>query len=145
MGRPRERTTQSAKPPTSLGEHLKYVPVCPHHRIEDLADEISRNIVVEQIGHGVHKDTSGALPLEGELESFRPETEIESLLKVMPGYVSESLGKCQSIAMITPGRDLGASRYRIPRCICPFDCGLVGHGVMVERLFGIVKGIARFS
>ena len=43
------------------------------------------------------------------------------------GGPAESLGNALSVAVIAASRDFSAASYRVPGCVSPLDCRLVGH------------------
>ena len=57
---------------TALREHLVDVPVGLLHRIEYLRDMADRDLLVEQVAHGIHEDHPGLLPFKRLQKPFGP-------------------------------------------------------------------------
>jgi hypothetical protein len=65
---------------------------------------------------------------EEAVQAARSELQVKAVLKRVTGYATEALGKAFSVAVVTAGADFRAARYRIPRCVSPFDWRRICHG-----------------
>ena len=120
----------------TLGEHLIGVLRRRLHDIEDSSDEFGRDLVVEQIAHGVDEDGARRGPplrevegvrMEGETEtgSRGPEVTVALILRHPHGL--QPLGQGQGIAVVAARRRPIASGGRVPRCFGPLDTAAVPH------------------
>jgi hypothetical protein len=82
---------------------------------------------MEEIAHRIDEDHSRPLPRQRLFKAFWPQSEVKTRLKQMTRYVTETLRKSLSVAVVTAGADFRAPRYRVPSRIRPFDCRLVSH------------------
>jgi hypothetical protein len=105
----------------ALGQHLVDMPVRLLHRIEHLVDELTVDVLVEQVAHRVHEDHPRLLPERGLFQSRRPERQVESLLVGMSWNAPPTLSEAFGVAVVTARTDLGAARHRVPRRIRPFN------------------------
>src|SRR5262245_28149737 len=92
----------------ALREHLEVMPRSEAHRREDGIDEVIRHVLVEQVAHRVHEDSTGLFPRERKADPLRPQPKIEALLVRMSRNPSESLREGQGVAVLASGTDLAA-------------------------------------
>ena len=71
----------------------------------------------------------GSFYPEGQLKALWTESEIEALLVRVARDAAEALGKRLRVAVSLPGRDLVASRNRIPARVGPLDVAAVAHRI----------------
>ena len=88
---------------------------------------------MKEVTHRVDEDPPWLSPTQWLFKSIWPQGEIETIFEGMTRYTSKSLGEALRVAQVAAARDLGATRYRIPRRIGPFDLGRGGHGHTIEQ------------
>jgi len=111
----------------TLGQDLKLVPVTLLHDREDFLNELNRNVLVEEIAHGVDEDAARLAPTKGEAQSLRPELKVESLFVGMTGRATKAFSKGFRVAVGTTWADFAAASNRVPRRVRPFNCGVARH------------------
>jgi len=112
---------------TAFGQHLESVPMRFFHGVENLVDIVGRNVLVEQVAHGVDEDHLRLADRKGLFQAAGPKRKIETRFERVIGHASEAFGKPFGIAVVAAGADLGAARYRVPRHVGPFDGGILRH------------------
>ena len=125
---------------TALREHLESVPVGFFHGVEYAVDEWRRNVLVEQVAHGIDEDLPRSFPCQRLFHSFRAQCQIEALLVWVPRHPSEPFRETLSVAIGAPLGNFGAPGYRIPGGVSPFDAGVVAHGDPRVSLFVVMVG-----
>jgi len=103
------------------------MPVGLLHGGEDLIDKGDGHALVKKVGHGIHKDHLRLSPSEGVLQARGPELQIETRFERMARNAAKPLGKSLSVAIVTPGADLRAACYGVPRRVRPLDRRLRCH------------------
>lgn len=97
------------------------------HRFKNATDEFNRNILVEEITHGVHEDDPWALPTLWKVKEVFVKAKLEPILVALDSHGLQALCETLGVTVFTPSRDLGASSNWIPSVLCPFDFRLRGH------------------
>jgi hypothetical protein len=104
-----------------LRENLESVPVCGDHGVKNLGNEPFRNVLVEQVTHGVHEDSPGLTPSERQPDKIGLERDLEAVS--IPGLThgSQSVRHPLGIAVLASRADLCAARNGIPCAFGPLD------------------------
>ena len=97
------------------------------HRLKNTINETRSYSVVKQVAHRIDEDPSRSFPGDWLGKPFWAKRKIEPVLERMSRCAAEPLGKALSITIIATARDLGATSYRVPSCISPFNCGFARH------------------
>ena len=115
------------------------------HHGEDTVYPFIRDFLMEKVAHAVHEDRSGLLPGQGKVKPLRPESQIKSLLEMMPRDSTPALCKDLGIAMLATRTDLRAASDGIPRGVGPFDGREKGHptspGLASKYYAGFVRDL----
>jgi len=110
-----------------LREHLKCVPVSALHSVTHARDKLVRDFFMEQITHRVNEDHTRLAPAQRLFETLRTQRQIKAVFKRMASGSTKAFRETLGIAMVAPGADFRAARYRIPRRIRPFYRGRICH------------------
>ncbi len=103
------------------------MPVGLFHGFENAIDERPRNLLMEKIAHGIHKNHPRPFPRQRLLKSLCPQRKVEPVLKRVSCYAAPTFRKSGRIAIVAAGRDLRTACNRIPCSVGPFDCTAIGH------------------
>ena len=105
----------------ALGENLVSVPVGEAHDGGDFGYVVLRDVLMEEVTHGIDEDAARRGPLQRIGQLFRDKAEIESKLEWVSFDPAPAFREGLRIAMGAPGADLGAATHRVPRRVGPFD------------------------
>src|SRR5437899_12421300 len=79
-----------------FSQHLERMPFCRVHRVEHPINECQRHQLVEQVTHGVYKDHSRTLPMEGLFEPLWSQRQIKTSVERVADDTAEPFGKSLS-------------------------------------------------
>lgn len=139
MRLPIQRIAQLDQTFRPFGEHLVLMPVRPAHNVEDVADIGERDLRMKQVAHRIHKDAFGGLPLQRQFEHLRLQGYFEAVTVIRQPHGLQAFGEALGVAMFAAGTDLGAPRYRVPRCVRPLDMRTRRHVFTVYRCRYLLK------
>ncbi len=97
------------------------MPISFIHHFKNFANVLVRHFLMKEVTHGVYEDAPGSLPFQRFSKLLGDKTKIEALLIGMTGNATPALRERLGVAVLAPSADLGATPYRIPRRIGPFD------------------------
>src|SRR5215471_8564005 len=103
-------------------EDLKRVPRRTLHSAENAIDETLRNVLVEEIAHGIYENHAWRAPAERLFQPFRAQRKIEASLEWMTECTAKPFREALGITVIAPGTDFRTASYRVPGRVSPFDC-----------------------
>lgn len=115
------------EPGATLREHLVDMVAGSLHRIKNLVDEQIRDLLVEEITHGVHENHARATPTRRLGQALGTQGEVETALVGVPANAAEALCKTLCVAVVTTRADFGAASDGIPSGVSPFDRAVVRH------------------
>jgi hypothetical protein len=78
---------------------------------------------MEEVAHGADEDGVRSSPSERLIEALVMQGDLETIGVFFKPHSLQSARHHLGIAMGTPLRNLGATRYRIPRFVSPFYFG----------------------
>jgi hypothetical protein len=90
----------------ALRKDLEDVPICGLNNLADAHNVFVRNLVVEEVAHGVNEDFPVTFPAERVGQLLRYEPNIEALFKWVTGNAAKTLCKSFGIAVLAPWADL---------------------------------------
>ena len=77
---------------------------CPLHHVEDLQDEIERDVLVEQVAHRIDEDHARLPPMQRQIEHVRMERELKAVTVVGLAHGAEPLRHALGVAVLgSPG------------------------------------------
>src|SRR6266849_5864624 len=97
------------------------------YRVEYLIYEFVRHTLVEKVAHGIHENLARAAPAQRQIETLRPQREVEAGAERMTGYATETFGEAFRITVVASRADLGAPGGRVPGGVGPLDRCCVRH------------------
>src|SRR6202046_3116241 len=119
----------------SLCQDLVCMPRGFRHHLSDCIDKGTRNVLVKQVTHRIHKDHLCLRPSQRIQKTLRNQTKIKSALVRMPGNTPKALGECLGVAMSASRTDLRTTTDRIPRGVSPFDMGNLCHDPSIPLIY----------
>ncbi len=119
---------EGGHPLRSLCKYLESMPWCLQHDLKNCLDEAVRDSLVEQITHGVDEEYTGSPPSEWIAESFRVQSDTETILVSLHTHSPQAAGHRLSIAVGAPRRHLTAAGGWIPGQLRPLNRCLRTHG-----------------
>ena len=125
---------QLTHPSIALGEDLEHVPVGSTHDVADVRDEVGRDLIVEQVAHGIDEDLSRAFPVQRWFQLLGYESQIEAALKGVSGYATEALSEHLRLAELAARAHSRAAPDRVPGRVRPLNGRPVAHGWLVYVL-----------
>lgn len=93
---------------------------------------------MEQVAHGIDKNSPGRSPSNRIAQLFRHQPGIKTKFKGMAGNAAPALGKGFGVAMEAAGADFGAAAHGVPCRVRPFDFGLNTHKHEAPRLSALL-------
>jgi len=121
VARPRQLWRELDQPLVPLGQDLEGVLLRAGHHVEHLGDVLIGDVLVEEVAHRVDEHDARAAPAQRHLQALRPQAQVEALLVGVARHTAPALGERLGVAMRASGRDLRASRHRVPRGLGPLD------------------------
>ena len=118
---------------TTLRQDLEEMPIGLLHDIEDTIHELQRDILMEEVTHGVNEYSTRTTPTEGLINPLGTQGQIKSHLEMMPRDTTEALRESLGIAVIAAQRNLGATRQRIPSRIGPLNSRTISYDELLNR------------
>ena len=118
---------------TALRQNLEEVPIGLLHDIEDTIHELQRDILMEEVTHGVNEYSTRTTPTEGLIKALTPQLQVEPHLEMMPRDTTKSLRESLGITVIAAPRNLGATRQRIPSRIGPLNSRTISYDELLNR------------
>ena len=112
---------------TPLCEDLEDMPISLFHHIEDLVHKGPRDILVEQITHGIYEHLTRPPPTKRLFQTLFAQRQIESHLKGMANNSAKPFRKSLSVAIVASPGNLGTPSDGIPSRVGPFDPRLISH------------------
>src|SRR5579872_4872571 len=103
------------------------------HDIEYALNVIHRNVLVEQVAHGVYENAPGLTPGQREMEHLWLKSQPETVRIVALTHGLEAARHSLCVAMFASGTNLRAAGYWIPGSISPFNPRIVRH----QELLGL--------
>ena len=97
------------------------MPVRRLHGFKDFEYEIGGHLLMEEVAHRVDEDGTRLFPFQGKLKPFRPQLEIEPLLKRMTWHSAKPLRERLGVTMLATRADFRAAGDGVPGGISPFD------------------------
>ena len=118
---------------TALRKDLEKVPIGLLHDIEDTIHELQRDILMEEVTHGVDEYSTRTTPTEGLINPLGTQGQVEPHLEMMPRGTTEALRESLGITVIATPRNLGATRQRIPSRISPLNSRTISYDELLNR------------
>ena len=135
----------TAVQPTGTGRRPQWTAI---HDIEEMANEIERNVFVEQVAHRIDEDNPGGVPpkrifrrLVVQKDGSVPPAPLIDHLQVVGGsagvapscprplgHRGQTFGHALGVAVRASWAHLRAPHDRVPRRLGPFDGRSLGHG-----------------
>jgi hypothetical protein len=91
------------------------------HRLKHFRDEGLRNLLVEEITHGVDKYCAWLTPAQGQSDQIRLQGNFESIAVPRLVHARKAIRHPFGIAVLAPRADLRAACDGIPSPFRPFD------------------------
>ena len=126
------------------------MPVSVAHDLKDTLDEVSWDLLVEEVAHRVDEDVAGVAPTQRNLERVGVQSEAEAgtaatrnavMLVLGLAHVLETSGEIERIAMSATGRNAVATRDRIPSRLRPLDRATASHRLIFAVTLGSPCGL----
>src|SRR5687768_5857202 len=91
------------------------------HRFEYPRNVILRNVLVEQVTHGVYEHSARLLPAPRQIQEVSVQRDGEAVPIAVAAHGFQALSHALGVAVLASLADLRATRDRIPRHFRPFD------------------------
>jgi hypothetical protein len=124
--RPVKRVAQFEQPRGPLRQDLEPVPGRLPHRLEDLLDEVGRNLLVEQVAHRADEDGLGLLPPQRQVEEFGVNGQLEPIGVSLLAHALQPPSHALGVAVLAPRADFVAAGDGVPGRLGPLD-GRLAH------------------
>ena len=113
---------------TALRQDLEEVPIGLLHDIEDTIHELQRDILMEEVTHGVNEYSTRTTPTEGLINPLGTQGQVEPHLEMMPRDTTESLRESLGITVIAAPRNLSSTS--------PLNARAISHDELLNRKIG---------
>jgi hypothetical protein len=111
----------------SFGEDLICVPVCAEHDGSYRDNVLVTYCLLEEVAHTVDENGPWRRPPQWLKKFVGHHPWVKTLFVRVTFDVAEAFGECFGVAVLAAGADFDAPAHRVPRCLGPFDFGVITH------------------